>query len=156
ELACIGWASALMLHTYNFVEDFIKSHQSSPPFAIPQLRFVPTALVITQDDDRKAFLLEQMIPDSFGKYISNASPRPLKQKAKSNREIAEFLVFVQHHQYESTKAVYISDFQGGTSLLTDPQIITDPYFNLFNDGNVGFTEFPSLHDCNKFCSFFML
>jgi len=45
---------------------------------------------------------------------------------------------------------YVSDFQGGTSLLSDPQIMTHPALSaIFSQGNVGevFMVFPTQHIC---------
>ncbi|KAI5990982.1 hypothetical protein EDD15DRAFT_2169762 [Pisolithus albus] len=79
---------------------------------------------------------------------------PLDEEAE---EITVFLAFTQHVQYVKTGGqVYISDYQGSGSLLTDPQILTHPYVSrkLFSEGNMvkgPVVLFESQHICNRFC-----
>ncbi|KAJ7024632.1 hypothetical protein C8F04DRAFT_1270022 [Mycena alexandri] len=64
---------------------------------------------------------------------------------------------------ENNENCFVGDYQGGNTLLTDPQIMSSPEFmaaghHLFADGNVatGFESFEIDHVCNKFCQFFQL
>ncbi|KAF9229955.1 hypothetical protein BU15DRAFT_84261 [Melanogaster broomeanus] len=66
--------------------------------------------------------------------------------------------FTQHVQYSKTCGlVYISDYQGSTTLLTDPQILTHPDVgqetDLFSEGNIeiGVKKFEEEHRCNRYC-----
>ncbi|KAJ7139025.1 hypothetical protein C8R44DRAFT_763699 [Mycena epipterygia] len=58
--------------------------------------------------------------------------------------------------------VYLSDFQGSTKLLADPQIMRAPSIGhgaeIFGEGNLpgAFTTCPDQHICNKFCDWFEL
>ncbi|KAJ7585298.1 hypothetical protein C8J56DRAFT_145300 [Mycena floridula] len=90
------------------------------------------------------------------KYIGNASAVPFKDLSDGDAEKALFLSFLQHVQYEKTRQlVYVSDYQGCGSLLTDPQIMTSADLNdhLFGDGNVtaAFDLFKPQHVCNQWC-----
>ena len=79
--------------------------------------------------DEKAFLVEELIESPFLKYMDNRFPKSILPSEASNRDhsIAEFLIFSQHVQWEETDAAFVSDYQGGGHLLSDPQITTDPY-----------------------------
>ena len=86
--------------------------------------------------NEKAYLVEEWIHTDEGdgdcqfyKYINNryptsALPTSAPQKA---HDIASFLLFTQHVQWEKTgRRAFVSDYQGGGQLLTDPQITTNP------------------------------
>ncbi|KAK7034458.1 hypothetical protein R3P38DRAFT_2698872, partial [Favolaschia claudopus] len=80
-----------------------------------------------------------------------------RMKNPEDRHRAEFLAFCQHYQLIKTHGtLFVSDYQGGESLLTDPQIMSSPSLDsrqLFADGNIGngFESFQNDHVCNKFC-----
>ncbi|KAG1874155.1 MHCK/EF2 kinase, partial [Suillus tomentosus] len=140
--------------------------RSTPPFKIPNIRFVHIALATIEDAGvTKTYLIEEFIDEStqgkFTKYISNDSPSPLPHLDANSSEIAQYLSFAQHVQYIKTKKLaYIADFQGSRNLLTDPQIMTSPDLSghLFADGNLAsaFSSFAEKHQCNMFCEFFKL
>ncbi|KAK7035169.1 hypothetical protein R3P38DRAFT_3184742 [Favolaschia claudopus] len=98
----------------------------------------------------------------FRKYINNASAVTLALEDPEDQERADFLTFVQHYQMlKSHGTLFVSDYQGGSSLLIDPQIMTSPKAldsRLFADGNIGkgFESFHTDHICNHFCNFFEL
>ena len=106
ELTCMGWANALydstMVHIVRVVD-----HKGPPPFRVPKMRFVASALAQTAEDG-DSFMLEECIDGERGgqfvKYIHNASAQVLKDKLPSPEYImrGEFLSFVQHHQYWDT------------------------------------------------------
>jgi hypothetical protein len=103
---------------------------------------------------QNAYLLEEFIdseePGWFVKYLNNNSAKPHKFKDEERSIRAEFLSFSQHVQFiETGGQAYLSDLQGrypgpslrfsdikfnlpsiillgGPTLLTDPQIITNP------------------------------
>jgi len=55
------------------------------------------------------------------------------------------------------KRLFISDFQGGRTLLTDPQIISRPDLGeIFSSGNIPecYESFEVKHICNEYCRFF--
>ncbi|KAI0712155.1 hypothetical protein C8Q76DRAFT_845178 [Earliella scabrosa] len=160
EIICLQWADALMKAVYDFIESKSGNGTIKLPFSIPSMRFVRAALALEADvsgPNRRVFMLEERIDpaDKWRKYINNNSPIPLPSAMSTSQlqHIAEFLVFCQHYQYLVTdKSAFVSDFQGGTTLLSDPQIITRP------TGNLGraFEEFPDKHQCSKFCKYYEL
>ncbi|KAI9450929.1 hypothetical protein BJY52DRAFT_1226912 [Lactarius psammicola] len=119
----------------------IKVTVATCPVTIPQFRFVTSGLAMTNvpgaaPKQKEVYLVEQLIQSDDGpwrKYINNNSSHPCC-------------------------LVFTSDFQGGDTLLTDPQIITHPDLGhkLFSKGNVQRThrDFESEHKCNIFCKFF--
>jgi hypothetical protein len=147
ELRCLSWACVLLRIVYHFVQRFIRMH-NHPPFAIPQLVFVDTALAMIPGPDKDLYLLEQCITDNnkgkFRKYINNRAAIPTIFENDDDKERAEFLAFSQHYQYLKThKMLFVSDYQGkdmdtfssylltntftgGNTLLTDPQIMSAP------------------------------
>ncbi|KAH7906200.1 hypothetical protein BJ138DRAFT_1117788 [Hygrophoropsis aurantiaca] len=162
------WASALLGVGYGFMERQTKLlGLGEPPFEVPQFRFVEVALAIEQGKSRQAakvFLLEEEIrvedEGPFQKYINNDSAKPLCFFRKEDRNRADFLAFMQHAQYFVTKKrVFVSDFQGGRTLLTDPQLVTKRELGaIFASGNIpeAHEEFERDHQCNKFCVFFRI
>ncbi|KAG1825148.1 hypothetical protein EV424DRAFT_1287874, partial [Suillus variegatus] len=108
-----------------------------------------------------AFLLEELIPggqDAFVKFIHNTDCDPLLDPGEDGYNTALFLAFTQHVQYEKTGGLaYISDYQGVTELLTDPQILTHPSVSegedIFGDGNIEdvVSQFTKKHVCNYYC-----
>ncbi len=134
----------------------------------------------------KAFLVEEWIntDDSnhqFIKYLNNWVPHHISDSVPQTpkaREITDFLIFAQHVQWKkSGNLAFTADYQGAGDLLTDPQIMSNPYVslvsmsfsplywcftsiygNLFGDGNIPsvFKEFRSNHHCNCYCKFFNL
>jgi len=163
ELNCIGWASALMVLVYNFMEKK-ESTLGRPDFQIPQMRYVQAGLAVSQSEDKAAFLLEEYIESDtdsgewFIKYLNNNSAKPRTFANEGQTIRAQFLSFAQHVQFWKTDGlVFISDLQGGRNLLTDPQIITHPKLgDVFADGNTNFDLFTEEHECNQFCSFYGL
>ncbi|KAJ7805704.1 hypothetical protein B0H14DRAFT_2611057 [Mycena olivaceomarginata] len=130
ELQCLSWARVLLRIVYHFVQRFIRMH-NHPPFTIPQLVFVDAALAMIPGPDKDLYLLEQCITDNnegkFRKYINNRAAIPTIFENDDDKERAEFLAFSQHYQYLKThKMLFVSDYQGGNTLLTDPQIMSAP------------------------------
>ncbi|KAJ6466160.1 hypothetical protein C8R47DRAFT_1235093 [Mycena vitilis] len=178
EANVLLWATSIMVFTYSFIWHFVKNSPHPPPFEIPEIRFVHAGVAILHEQGRqlntsksaisRSYLVEELIDqrDGFYKFINNASaiPLPLPSTAgKSGAAVAEFLAFTQHVQYYKTGGmVYLSDLQGSTALLTDPQIMTTPNIGngleIFGDGNVpeAFKAFPEQHVCNHFCRWFEL
>jgi len=82
EIACLVWARVLLDLVYKFVEKGIAS-RGSPPFPIPQMRFVDAAMAVehnTGEGTECAFLLEEIIGEEqgeFRKYRNNVSAVPL-------------------------------------------------------------------------------
>ncbi|EGO03371.1 hypothetical protein SERLA73DRAFT_149701 [Serpula lacrymans var. lacrymans S7.3] len=89
---------------------------NAPPITIPRLRLVQAAVAIPQDPceaNAAVYLLEEKITGKFVKYINNNSAVPRKNLEGSGLNIAEFLCFAQHAQYNMTEGlVFLSDFQG--------------------------------------------
>jgi hypothetical protein len=100
---------------YDFITSFTMEH-GSPPFSIPMMRFVRSALAIA-DETYDTYLLEEVIDDSsngnFIKYIGNGSVQPLDFLEGEEVHRGEFLSFCQHMQYVKTKSLaFVADFQG--------------------------------------------
>ncbi|KAH8999867.1 hypothetical protein EDB86DRAFT_2802278 [Lactarius hatsudake] len=164
----IQWASSLLQDVYNFIDLYHKSHPTTCPATIPVFQFVTCGLAMTNvpgatPQHKEVYLIEELIqPDHDGpwrKYIKNNSSCPCYFKDMNNYRCSEFLAFCQHVQYwRMGRLVFTSDFQGGDTLLTDPQIITHPDLGrkLFGKGNVQRTHhnFKREHKCNVFCKFF--
>jgi Alpha-kinase family len=160
EANLLYWASSLMAFTYDFIARDIAASPYPPPFDIPALRYVNGAVAIAQIPSNSkgptfhVYLVEEFIDEDleglFTKYIQNATARSLLKPDQEGYDIAEFLCFCQHVQYEKTGgSTYISDFQGactishiflinifievtgGKTLLCDPQIMTDQYVFYF-------------------------
>jgi len=111
ELRCLPFAAALMQLVYAFVARELKN-LGSPPFSIPQMRYVQAARARVQPVDN-SLLLEELIDDSFVKYTNNYDSIPLLYLGIEELHRANFLCFSQHVQLEKTEQnVFISDFQG--------------------------------------------
>ncbi|KAJ7443392.1 hypothetical protein B0H11DRAFT_2092188 [Mycena galericulata] len=179
EANVLLWAGSLMALTYAFIENYIENSPHIPPFEIPQVRFIHAGVAAVHQAASgppsnnkssicRSYLIEEYIDeekDGFYKFINNASAVPIKLPTadSSLSLLATFLSFTQHVQYYKTKGtVYLSDLQGSSKLLTDPQIMTAPSIGdgveIFGEGNVpaAFEAFPKQHICNQFCRWFKL
>lgn len=116
---------------------------------IPRLRFVRGGIATTIGCDSIAssatrtrlpaapttitYLLEEKISSDagFAKYINNGSAKPLVNEVDDpDFTTSLFLCCMQHILYtKSGRELYISDFQGGGNLLSDPQIMTSACVN---------------------------
>ncbi|KIJ41425.1 hypothetical protein M422DRAFT_255630 [Sphaerobolus stellatus SS14] len=156
ELRCYPFADALMRFVYKFItQETVKL--GSPPFSIPRMQYVKVAHMRIQGIN-DTIMAEEMISEPFVKHMNNTSPEPLPDLDEEDLHHAEFLWFAQHVQWEKTGGLaFISDFQGGRSLLTDPQVMTSPDLgdDLFAGGNIpfGFNEFCLRHHCNNIANF---
>jgi hypothetical protein len=115
EINCLHWASALMGMVYEFINKYTKTH-GSPPFTIPKMHFVKSALAIS-DTTCKTYMIEEVIDEvadgMFVKYIGNGSVKLFDFLSGSTLHHAKFLAFSQHVQYLKTKGLaFIGDFQG--------------------------------------------
>lgn len=123
EANILFWASSLMTMVDSFISRFIGKSANLPPFDIPKVRFVRAGLAVGQkainnrSTARAGYLLEEyidpMIEGPFTKYIHNGDAVPLLDYDDSGYNVAQYLCFAQHVQYEKTgQAAYVSDFQG--------------------------------------------
>jgi hypothetical protein len=123
EANILVWATCLMSVTYGFIDRFLGKSPIPAPFDIPRLRFVQAGIAVAQralnqrSTARAGYLLEEyidpLLQGPFIKYIHNADAVPLSEKGETDYDIALFLCFVQHVQYEKTgHSAYVSDFQG--------------------------------------------
>jgi hypothetical protein len=115
EINCLRWASALMGMVYGFIDKYIEVH-GTPTFTIPRMRFVKSALAIS-NATRETYMIEEVIDEAvdgmFVKYIGNGSVKPFDYLDGTALYCAEFLAFSQHVQYLKTKGLaFIGDFQG--------------------------------------------
>ncbi|KAG1780739.1 hypothetical protein EV702DRAFT_964224 [Suillus placidus] len=171
EANVLYWASSLLQLTYDFIDHRLASY-CPPPSPIPQVRFVEAGLALAFVQGPTAaskpgsrtcpihacYLLEELIDggdDAFLKFIHNMDANPLLNELDYGYDLAVFFSFTQHVQYVKTGGLaFISDYQGITGLLTDPQILTDPGGqDIFGDGNieVAVTMFEEQHICNDYC-----
>ncbi|KAF8586979.1 hypothetical protein K439DRAFT_875285 [Ramaria rubella] len=144
----------------DMVYRFMRLHEETlPSMEIPQVRFIHSGLALIHGADGKtvkAALLEEVIDSAQGlpQVCSQPFHHPLPESSDPDYTLACFLCFAQHVQWTKTGGiVFLSDFQGGNDLLTDPQIMTHPSLNAqFSQGNVGaaFRAFPDEHECNQF------
>ncbi|TDL18616.1 hypothetical protein BD410DRAFT_728351, partial [Rickenella mellea] len=172
EGQALYWATSLHMFTYTYINKVLGKAPAPPPFNIPQLQWVRGGIAFTiQQDGRRGgcYIIEELVDSSkygpFIKYIHNSSATPVEGLSASETDIALFLCFTQHVQWNKTGGqVFISDFQGAGPFLSDPQIMTHPQNfyrsvgNIFCDGNVPelFDQFPNQHTCNKYCDWFDL
>lgn len=156
EVTCLMWAKAFLNEVYHFVGREV-SKRGQPAFPIPQFHYVSAAIATdcNQNNDfvkkiKNSWLVEQRIIEeeqgAWRKYINNDSPTPLRMSDDGDKMRARFLCFTQHVQYMMTgKLAFVTDYQGkpncrywrrslltifpqgGDSLLSDPQLITNPY-----------------------------
>ncbi|KAF7361004.1 hypothetical protein MSAN_01130600 [Mycena sanguinolenta] len=157
ELNILGWATTMMDIVYRYIK-IQEPDVGTPPFHVPVMRFVRGGLAICQNETKETYLVEEWIDGEFVKYIHNRSGQPHHFQNGEYDLRARFLSFCQHVQfYKTDKAAYVSDFQGGLELLTDPQIISDPDLGitpLFGDGNTNYAALAKDHHCNEFCDFY--
>jgi len=133
ECNTLRWASILLDLTYQFIAREIKT-RGQPFYPMPELRFTSVMIAIVQNPE-KAYLVEEWIDTEydevpFTKYINNNSAESLipSSAPEAVQNIANFLVFAQHVQWEKTNfSAFTSDYQGAGALLTDLQIISNPY-----------------------------
>jgi hypothetical protein len=128
EINCLRWASALMELVYDFISEATASC-GTPPFEIPRMRFVKSALAVAKNDIHDTYMIEEVIDVSvdgkFVKYIGNSSAVINKFQDKSLQDKAEFLAFCQHVQYNKTQELaFIGDYQGNR-MHNSPVKITD-------------------------------
>ena len=115
EACCLDWARILLNLTYQFMETY-EGDNGDFSGTIPNLRFVEAAIAKT--DLGKLFLVEEWINTSevpFVKYINNGrAVSCIPQHAPEEMQnIANFLCFAQHVQYQVTKGtLFASDYQG--------------------------------------------
>ncbi|KAJ7195314.1 hypothetical protein GGX14DRAFT_404019 [Mycena pura] len=78
----------------------------------------------------RAYLVEEFMPwgnGEFMKFVQNGNTVPLLDEDYPLYNLAQFLRFTQHVQYEKSGGLgFISDYQGTSTLLTDPQIMSSP------------------------------
>ncbi|KAG2113268.1 hypothetical protein BD769DRAFT_1364205, partial [Suillus cothurnatus] len=175
EANVLYWSRSLLQLTYAFIDGCIASSDEPLPFIIPHVRFVDAGMAISYSQwDPKptragsktgstcvGYLVEELIegsPDAFLKFIHNMDSNPLLDQDDYHYEVVLFFAFTQHVQYVKTGGLaFISDYQGSTELLTDPQILTDLSVgqgkDLFGEGNIECTVsmFEKQHKCNEFC-----
>lgn len=135
ECNCVKWASIMLDLTYQFIAREIKT-LGNPPLPIPALRFTRVMIAIVQDHPtEKVFLIEEWIDTDgserpFIKYLGNQYLQSCvsDDAPPEAHEIANFLTFAQHVQWEKSQfSAFTSDYQGAGKLLTDPQITSNPY-----------------------------
>ncbi|KAG1808361.1 hypothetical protein EV424DRAFT_1543509 [Suillus variegatus] len=171
EANVLYWARSLLTFAYEYIDHCVANSSDTPPFHIPRLRFVEAGLALSHDHTqpghksksltmpRAGYLVEELITDDFIKYIHNMDCNPMLDPYEVGYEIAEFLACTQHIQFAKTGGLaFISDYQGGLEILSDPQVLTHPLVNkgkddIFGDGNIerAVSTFEKEHNCNKFC-----
>lgn len=134
EAKLLVWAKALLEFTYDFIFDYAQNNHAPPGVEdfmsiIPVFRFVDGGVAVVvkpletsaagrPSTQRATYILEEILPgtkDDFTKYLNNSSAITLIERDESESDylLAEFLMFVQHVQYQITHGTaYISDLQG--------------------------------------------
>ncbi|KAI0089514.1 hypothetical protein BDY19DRAFT_905830 [Irpex rosettiformis] len=175
EVQCLVWAKTLHNVTMEWARDRFDdkrrlgkriTDEDDQPIVIPEMRFVEAWLakeIVQGTVVPRVYLLEESIEShskSFCKYINNNSAAPVDLLDPRRQDRALFLAFTQHYQYWLThKMAFVTDFQGGWNLLTDPQIVTHPALGpIFASGNLpnAYETFETQHKCNRYCQFFNL
>ena len=109
EMNCLRWSDALMDIVQKFMDRFIEA-RGPPPFPIPEVRFVRSALCVLENRD--VYLIEEFIDGDFVKYIRNNSAVPFAFFDQDLSRCAQFLSFCQHVQYIKTEgSAFVGDFQ---------------------------------------------
>ena len=152
EVHCLIFGHAFLTLVYNYIDKWCAEKEetratSQVAGGIPNVCFVGAGIAIQHraGDNPRVMLLEERIPGSFTKYINNANAEILPQRNAEETQMARFLAFTQHVQYWKTKKqAFVTDYQGtftsidrsriqlssgAGGLLTDPQILTNPYVN---------------------------
>jgi hypothetical protein len=134
EAKLLVWANALLEFAYEFIFEYARKVSATARLGgvdfwekIPAFRFVDAGVAVVMkplektptgkpSTQRATYLLEEMLPGSpadFVKYMNNASATAILERDDPDYKLAEFLMFVQHVQYQITHGTaYISDFQG--------------------------------------------
>ncbi|KAJ6537556.1 hypothetical protein DFH09DRAFT_1369095 [Mycena vulgaris] len=162
EMCLLSFGSGVLSGCHAWMTNFIKIH-GKPDFEIPLMRFVQGGLAISEDGS-KIFLIEEAIRviehGPFHKFMHNRNVKPIPLKDADDATRGRFLAFTQHLQYWMTlKLFFLSNYQGGKGLLTDPQVLsTSELGAIFAEGNIssGFASLEQDHICNEFCTFFQL
>jgi hypothetical protein len=136
EAKLLVWANALMEFAYDFIFHYAQTNNAPPGVedfmsVIPFFRFVDAGVAIVvkplettsagrPTTQRATYLLEEMLPGTpaeFVKYMNNSNATTILDRDDLDYELAEFLMFMQHVQYQITHGTaYISDFQGKKAL----------------------------------------
>ncbi|KAG2054776.1 hypothetical protein BDR06DRAFT_883707 [Suillus hirtellus] len=169
ECNLLYWAKSLLDFTYEYIDHCINAAPTLPSFPIPCVCFGTSKQAPMADIKAGMFsavyLLEEQVTSgtptndqTFMKFIHNKDYGPSLDEDEYSYDLAIFLSFTQHIQYEKTEGLaFISDYQGSTKLLTDPQILTHRSVNegidLFGDGNIASVvdDFKARHLCNHYC-----
>ncbi|KAG1880652.1 hypothetical protein C8R48DRAFT_540319, partial [Suillus tomentosus] len=90
EANVLYWARALLTFSYEYIDHCISNSSEPPPFHIPRMRFVEAGLALSHDQvqpghksksptrmPRAGYLVEELIPDDFLKYIHNMDCNPM-------------------------------------------------------------------------------
>lgn len=133
ECNCLKWATILLDLTYQFTNREVKK-RGEPPLPILSLRFTCSMIAIVQDSSKeKVFLVEEWFDlvggPPFYKYLDNRFLEPSVPPTAHPKahQVADFLAFAQHVQWEKTcNLAFTSDYQGTGDILTDPQITSNP------------------------------
>ena len=138
ECNVLQWAAILLDMTYQFIDREI-AVKGEPRRQIPRLQFTRTMVALVKTVEKeKAFLVEEWIntdevDNIYTKYITNhhsVSALPFTTPQHMHN-IAAFLVFAQHMQWQKThQLTFTADYQGAGLLLSDPQVISKPYVNI--------------------------
>ncbi|GJE88518.1 hypothetical protein PsYK624_046010 [Phanerochaete sordida] len=161
EVQCLVWAHSGLDMANAWVAEQQQAHVDLD-LTTPSMRFVRAMVAICHGEARKrVYLLEEYIDPKvegrFVKYVHNSQQEPALVLNDDETQRAEFLCFTQHVQWMlSSGTFFLSDYQGGKGLLTDPQVITKDGKHTFAAGNLYFDAFCDQHRCNIFCEAFGL
>lgn len=114
ELSVAMMAKALQGQTDVWIKSLQEKIPQSRKLELPPVpRIVNSCIAKTKAGN--AFLIEEIIPDLFVKFVNNKTPEPtvMAQTTVALKNLADFLCFCQHIQFIFTSGmVIISDYQG--------------------------------------------
>ncbi|KAK7021270.1 hypothetical protein R3P38DRAFT_2781399 [Favolaschia claudopus] len=124
KVRCIACAGISFIATRNAVDTQL-------PVEIPRMRFVQVVFATEGKTGEPGGreLIDKPAQGQFRKYINNRTPVPTNFIPRTeNHNCALFLAFIQHWKFKRTHGLaFVSDYQGGNTLLTDPQVMSDEY-----------------------------
>ncbi|KAG2126428.1 hypothetical protein BD769DRAFT_1341667, partial [Suillus cothurnatus] len=146
ESNVLYWAKSLLNFTYEYIDYCINAASSPPSFQIPCVHFVDAGIDLafshhssnTQGTSNQApaadikagmfsavYLLKEPVAFNDIYKVHNKDCEPSLDDDEYGYDLAVFLAFTWHIQYVKTDGLaFVSDYQGSTKLLTDPQILT--------------------------------
>ncbi|KAJ8090300.1 hypothetical protein PM082_018896 [Marasmius tenuissimus] len=164
EVLSMTWGATLLTQCIEYCKA-MEARGTVKSIPLPDVRFAECALAVaavnmTPRSGGPYFMLEEVVGGCWRKFKDNRSVLTLPNVHDEDRDLADWLSFTQHCQYQFTqKMAFIADYQGNDRVLTDPQIITHPALSYtFAGGNNPdcYWEMEVWHECNRYCKHYQL